>query len=444
MFRKNYLISVLTIALFLVGGVAAFSQNASFRGKVELTKADGTKVPVAGALVEVYRIDVKTNLPSTKTDKKGIFAFVGLPLSAQIVFSVSAPGIKPEIQSGIRIKGDNPDILIPVTEGDGGKYTEDQVRLAVAGSSSTQSTGLTAEQKKANEELEKKRLEIENRNKKAEETNKIVNSALQEGNKAYLAKNYDLAIAKFDEGYNADQTFAGSAPVMLNNKAAALINRGGDTFNASVKADPATKATALASVKQDFTDAVIASDKTLEVLKDATSSDANVQKDYALNKFKALLNRKNAYRLLAQTGADRTKGKEALAAFQEYIAAETDPPQKSKAQIDLAQTLQDSDEYELAIAEFKKILETDPNNVDALVGVGLNLVTAGYVTMDTDAAKGKSQLQEAANYLQRFVDVAPATHKLLESVKASIADLKSTQNVAPTKVKTTTTTKKKN
>ncbi len=442
MFRKNYLISFLTIALFLMGSVAVFAQNASFRGRVELTKADGTKVPVVGALVEVYRIDVKVKLSSTKTDKKGVFVFAGLPLSAQIVFSISGPGLKPELQSGIRIKGDNPDILIPVTEGDGRQYTEVEVREAVAGASSNQSTDLTPEQKKANEELEKKRLEIESKNKKAIDTNKIVNAALQEGNKAFEAKDYTLAIAKFEEGYNADQTYVGSAPVMLNNKVSALINRGTITFNDSTKADSAAKATALASAKQDFTDAVSASDKSLEILKDATSTDANVQKGYEVEKFKAILNRKNAYRLMAQTGADRTKGKEAFAAFQEYIAAEPDPAKKSKAQIDLAQTLQDSDEYELAIAEFKKILEIDPNNVDALVGAGLNMVTAGSVTMETDAAKGKVQLQEAADYLQRFIDVAPPTHKLLESVKGSIADLKVTQNVAPTKGKTTT--KKKN
>ncbi len=444
MFRKNYLISFLTIALFLMGSIVAFAQNAPIRGRVELTKKDGTKVPVAGAVVEVYRIDVKTKFDPGKTDKKGIFAFAGLPFGAQLVLSISAPNINPEIQGGI--KAGMEDILIPVTEGDGKRWTEEEVRQAIAAGSSNKSTELTAEQKKTEAERLKQIAEIENRNKKAEDTNKIVNAALQEGNKAYQAKNYDLAIAKFEEGYNADQTFVGSAPVMLNNKAAAMINRGTDTFNASVKADTATKATALASVKQDFADAVSTSDKALEVLKDATSTDANTQKDYELNKFKALLNRKNAYRLLAQTGADRTKGKEALTAFQEYIAAETDPAQKSKAQIDLAQTLQDSDEYELAIAEFKKILEVDPNNVDALVGAGLNMVTAGYLLLDTDAAKGKTQLQEAANYLQKFVDVAPPTHKLLASVKESIADLKATQNVAPTKGKTTTTTtpKKKN
>ncbi len=446
MFRKNYLISFLTIALFLMGSVTAFAQNASFRGKVELTKTDGTKVPVAGALVEVYRVDVKVTLSPTKTDKKGVFSFAGLPLSAQIVFSVSGAGIKPEIQSGVRIKGDNPDILIPVTEGDGSKYTEDEVRQAVAAGASTQTTEMTADQKKAEAERLKQIAEIEAKNKKAVDTNKIVNAALQEGNKAFEAKNYDLAIAKFEEGYNTDQTYAGSAPVMLNNKAAALINRGTDTFNSSVKADAATKSTAMAAVKQDFSDAVSASDKAMEILKDATSTEANVQKGYEVEKFRALLNRKNAYRLMAQTGVERTKGKEALTAFQEYIAIEPDPVKKSKAQIDLAQTLQDSDEYELAIAEFKKILETDGNNVDALVGAGLNMVTAGYLLLDTDAAKGKAQLQEAANYLQRFVDVAPPTHKLVESVKASIADLKATQNVAPTKGKTTTTTttKKKN
>jgi tetratricopeptide (TPR) repeat protein len=446
MFRKNYLISFFTIALFLIGSVAAFGQTAPLRGRIEMKDKDGKLTPVQGALVEVYRADIKSKFPSDMTDKKGSFNFAGLPLGAVFILSVSGPGISPDIIPNVKAGAEN--VVINVLPGDGKKWTEEEVRQAVANPNNIQSTELTAEQKKANAEYEKKKTEVESKNKKIEETTKIVNQTLKEGGAAYDAKNYDLAISKFDEGYNADPTFAGSAPVLLNNKALALISRGTDSYNKSVKADDATKPSLRDSAKKDFAEVVIASDKALEILKTATSTDPNVQKNYEANKFVALTNRKSAYRLMSQTGVEREKGKEALTAFQEYIAVETDPAKKSKAELDLALTLQDSNEFELAITEFQKILEADPNNVDALVGIGLSMVNVGYINLDTDAPKGKAQLQEAANYLQKFVDLAPDTHKFKQDAKDTIASLKEQQKVAPQKMKTTpgktTPAKKKN
>ncbi|MEK7855828.1 MAG: hypothetical protein AAB288_07045, partial [Acidobacteriota bacterium] len=58
----------------------AFSQGAPVRGKVELKKADGTVVPVAEAIVEVFRTDAKGSLPSAKTNKRGEFSFVQFPV----------------------------------------------------------------------------------------------------------------------------------------------------------------------------------------------------------------------------------------------------------------------------------------------------------------------------------------------------------------------------
>jgi tetratricopeptide (TPR) repeat protein len=301
---------------------------------------------------------------------------------------------------------------------------------------------MTAEQKKAKEEYDKKVAETKARNEKALKANEIVNASLKEGGAAYDAKNYDLAIAKFDEGYKIDPDFAGSAPVLLNNKGLALLGRATDSYNKSVKADDATRASLKESAKNDLLEAVASSERSLEILKTATTTDPNIQKNYDVNKFLALTNRKTAYRLMAQTGVERNKGKEALLAFQEYIAAEPDAARKSKAQLDLALTLQDSNEFELAITEFQKILETDPNNVDALVGIGLSMVNVGYINLESDPAKGKAQLQEAANYLQKFVDVAPDTHKFKEDAKSAIASLKEEQKVVPQKGKTTTTKKK--
>jgi tetratricopeptide (TPR) repeat protein len=444
MFRKNYFTFLLAAALFLIGSVAAFAQTAPISGKVEVKKADGTTAPVAGALVEVFRLDQKTKLPSDKTGKKGDFAFAGLPLGARYILSVSGAGISPLIYPNVPAGADN--FTITVSEGDGKRFTEEEVRQAIANKSTnttsteTKSSEPTEEEKKAQAEREKQIADYNSKKQKAENNFALVNTVLKEGDAAYKAGNYDLAIAKFDEGINADPNFAGSAPVLLNYKGLALNKRGTDTYNKSLKADEATKTAARESVKKDYEEAVAASNKALEILKTATSTDANVQKGYETQKLSALTNRKESYRLMSKTGVERTKGKEALTAYQEYMAAEADAKLKNDAQYELATTLQNSDEFEMSVAEFEKILAADPNNVDALAGIGLSLVNVGYVNMEKDEAKGKAQLQQAANYLQKFVDTAPATHPYKEEAKGIITTLKSQQNLTPQKV---TTTKKK-
>ncbi len=444
MFRKNYFTFLLAIALFLVGGATTmFAQTAPVRGQVVMKKADGTTEPVAGAVVEVYRTDVKAKLPSSKTDKKGYFNFAGLPLGANFAFSISAEKIKPEIIPNIKAGRDN--LVINVVEGDGKKWTEDEVRQALAtpataasatGTSNQTSKEMTADQKKAQEEYQKQVAAVTDKNKKIEQSTGVIKRTLEEGSKAYESKNYDLAITKFDEGIAADPEFVGTAPVLLNNKALALVARATNNYNQSVKADAATRATAMESVKKDFENSIASSDKALTILKTGTSTDAAVQKNYDANKMFALANRKEAYRLMTKTGADRTKGKDALTAFQEYLAVETDAAKKSAAQLALGETLLDSQEFDLAIVEFEKVLASDPNNVEALAGAGFSLVNVGYISND------KSKFQNGANYLQKFADLAPDTHRFKDDAKGLIETLKKEQNVAPQKSAKSATRKK--
>ena len=75
-----------------------------------------------------------------------------------------------------------------------------------------------------------------------------------------------------------------------------------------------------------------------------------------------------------------------------------------------------------AIAEYQKILAEHPDNTDAMLGAGPALFGTG------DANK----YQEAANYLQQFVDKAPDTHALKTDAKAVLDELKR-QNVKPQK-----------
>lgn len=440
MYRKNFIVSLFAAVVLFAGSISVFAQTAPVRGKVEMKKADGTSVPIADAAVDVYRTDVsKGKLPSSKTDKKGVFTFAGFPLGQTFVIVVSAPNIRPEYFPNVKAGAEN--LVITVVEGDGKRPTEEEVRQALASVSTqpSQTRELTAEQKKQIAEEEKKRAEVAEKNKKIEAATAVIKASLEEGGKAFEAKNYDLAIAKFDEGYNADPEFAGTAPVLLNNKTLALLRRAIDKYNLIPKdAAPAARLEALAPIKQDLMNAVSSSDKALAILKTATATDANVQKGYEQNKFGAYTNRVEAYRLLFRTKADISMSKEAVAALQEYEAVETDPAKKVKAQIQLADAIRESGDMEgNSISIYRRVLETSPDNADALAGLGLSLFNSGVVAQD------KTQMQEGLNIMQRFADTAPDTHPLKVSVKEAVDYLKTQEKLTPQKTTKPATTKKR-
>ena len=53
-----------------------------------------------------------------------------------------------------------------------------------------------------------------------------------------------------------------------------------------------------------------------------------------------------------------------------------------------------------AITEFRKLVNENPYNVDAILGLGMALFTTG----------DEARFKEAARYLQQFVKMAPDTH----------------------------------
>ena len=436
MFSRKYFTFFLAAVLLIVGNIAAFAQTAPVTGKVELKKADGTTAPVADALVEVYRMDIKSKLPSAKTSKKGDFSFAGLPLGATFAFSVSGAGIKPELMPNVKAGVDN--LVITVTEGDGKKWTEAEVRQALAGgttnatSGNTDSGKLTEEQKKAQEDRAKLEAEYAEKKKKVEDANATIKRALDEGNQAYNSKNYDVAVVKFEEGYQASPDFVGSAPVLLNNKGAALRNRAVIVYNENVKLTDATaKRAAMNKVKQDLADAVDAYSKSWTILKTAPAADIADPKVYEASKIDTLNGAKEALKLMAATEqVDTTKADSAKSLIGEYIAIQTDQAKKAEAQRVLGDVFLAAGDAENAIAEYKKVLEIEPNDADALAGLGLSLVNTAY---KADGSIDKAKMQEAANYLQKFTEIAPATHKYMDDAKALIASMKKDQNVTPQK-----------
>ncbi|HEY9501701.1 MAG TPA: carboxypeptidase-like regulatory domain-containing protein, partial [Pyrinomonadaceae bacterium] len=77
MIRKYLLGLVLMVLAGTVSAVPTFAQVGELRGHVYM-QADGKKVPLADAQIDVFRTDVNAKY-NTKTNKKGEFVFAGLP-----------------------------------------------------------------------------------------------------------------------------------------------------------------------------------------------------------------------------------------------------------------------------------------------------------------------------------------------------------------------------
>ena len=334
------------------------------------------------------------------------------------------PNVAPTYQDKVKA-GRDIDYEIVLSPGDGRRLTADEAKKLAAdgsGSSSPSSGGgrESATDKAKREELEKKNKEIEEANRKNENINKVVGEAFKAGNTALTLKNYDEAIRQYDTGLAADP----EQPALLTNKAMALKARGVERYNAAIQTkDDAAKISGLESAKSDFKAAVEDANKAADLLKKVpAATDAEGQKQQTVNKYAAMSVRAEAYRLFV-TKADAAQTDAAFAAFQDYIAVETDPVKKSRAQVDVAQMLLDAGAGDKAFAEFQKILAERPDDPDANLGAGLALFSTGE----------KAKYQEAANYLQRFVDKAPDTHRFKADAKAILAELKSAENVVPEK-----------
>lgn len=443
MFHKYFFQALASIALIASISIAASAQSAQLRGHVNMRQADGTVVPAAGAVVDVYRVDIATGKISTKTDKKGDFIYAALPYVGDYIVAFSMAGAQSSYLHGVNVKSEKV-YEMELTPGDGKPLTLADIKTAMAGTPAAASSGVkeTAEDKAKRAELIKKNAEITASNEKAKSSNEIIGRAFKAGNDALKLKNYDEAIARFDEGLQADPEHPG-APALLTNKTMALNARAVDRYNAGIKAtDDATKNASIEAAKKDWTAARESGAKAVEMLKAMTPpTDPAEANNAKLNLYFALLARAEATRLFV-TKVDSSQADLGVTAFQEYIAVETDPLKKSKAEHDMARMLFDSNAYEKAKPVYEKILTQTPDDVDALMSLGLILYNLGFVKeADGKKEEAKATYQEAANYLQRFVDKAPEGQTKTDA-QAILQNMKDQQNVQAEKTTTPTRRRK--
>ena len=422
MMRRSYFItSIAAVAVLLCGAAAVSAQTGQLRGHVLLKQADGTTIKAAGAQVDVFRTDLPGSFP-TKTDKSGVFVYAGLPFVGRYIIAASMPNAAPNFIAGVRV-GQDIDYEVVLSPGDGRRLTEAEAKALVkpGGGGSTPTGGGGAKitpEEEAKRKAENERIAKEN--EKNININKVVGEAFKAGNAALTAKNYDEALKQYDTGLAADP----EQPSLLTNKTLALKARGVDRYNAAILTkDEAAKTSGLELAKADFKAAADAANKAADIIKKMpAATDPEEQKQQTVNKYATMSARAEAMRLFV-TKADGTQADAGAAAFEDYIAVETDAAKKSKAQLDMAQMLLDAGAGDKAFAAYQKILAQRPDDPDANLGAGLALFSTG----------DKAKYQEAANYLQHFVDKAGDDHKFKADAKAILAELKSTENVVPEK-----------
>src|ERR1041385_2837044 len=99
---SKYIYPALAVAVLIASAALTTSaQVGELRGHVFMQQADGQKVPLADAQIDVYRTDMTAKY-NTKTNKKGEFVFAGLPFVGVYTVAASHPTAQPNFLAGVK------------------------------------------------------------------------------------------------------------------------------------------------------------------------------------------------------------------------------------------------------------------------------------------------------------------------------------------------------
>ncbi|MEZ5306063.1 MAG: carboxypeptidase-like regulatory domain-containing protein [Pyrinomonadaceae bacterium] len=385
MFFRKVVFGVCVAALAAFGAITVSAQTGQVSGRVVMVDDAENETPIEGVRIDCYRTDINNSCRTVTTDKRGEFVILGIPYGARVILGVSGPNLQPTMKSEVKIGTENANgMKIIVSAGDGTVPTEEQVRELA----SRATTGeLTEEQKKEQEELEKEIKRIEANNTKIEERNAQRSQLMKEGVAAFDEKNFDLAIEKFQAGYDLDPDFLGSAPGFLTNKAAALKQRAVVQYNEAAKTkDRALINSARDKMAADFKAAMVASFKAHDMGSNASLSDqTDVVRD---NVKRAEDTIKDIFRILGQV------------------------------KMTLAINLNTEDDAKEAVGIYRSAMNLIKDDPDVIAGMILALFNSGYFTNDT------AQLQESMNMGSAYLAKFPQTHQQYVAITEVIDALK--------------------
>src|SRR6185295_5978492 len=128
MIGKHFFGALAVAILVASASLTAVAQVGEMRGHVWMQQADGQKVPLADAQIDVFRTDMKAEY-HTKTNKKGEFVFAGIPFIGTYTVAASHPTGAPNFQPGVKA-GRDIDVDLTLSAGNGRRLTFDEIKSA--------------------------------------------------------------------------------------------------------------------------------------------------------------------------------------------------------------------------------------------------------------------------------------------------------------------------
>jgi tetratricopeptide (TPR) repeat protein len=358
-------ISLVILLTFLVG-VFAVPVWAQFTGTVKGVAKDDSGKPIEGATVELFSAETGRKI-DLKTNAKGEYFSIGIP-AATYKFSL--------IQNGNVL--DSMD-KVPVVAGGERQIDFD---LAKEKAQAAQKSGITPEQQKKIEEVQKQNENIKGLNAQLAQARQLESAgdaALAEARQLEAAGNHDQAQAKQQEGAgNYDQAIA-------------ILRQGAQT-------DP-NQDVIWASLGQ----AQFGAKKYPEAIE-------SYQKAIALKPTSGPYHSglADAYAKSGQTDK----------AIQEWAtAAQNDPTNAGSYYFNEGAVLTNTGKTDEAIAAFDKALQADPTRADAYYWKGVDLM--GKATLKGDKMVAPEGTAEAFN---KYLELAP-TGKYADPAKQMLASI---------------------
>jgi tetratricopeptide (TPR) repeat protein len=182
------------------------------------------------------------------------------------------------------------------------------------------------------------------------------------------------------------------------------------------------------SAKSDFAASAEGFLGSWNVLKNASPTDFSDKSLLDSTKLGALSGAVETFRVAAATGQVEPSVIEAAKTLiPEYLNLEQDNVKKATAMLVLGDLYREAQKREEAVTAYRALLDKYPDNIDGMAYLGLVLVDLSWLNNND-----KELAQEGANLLQKFVGLAPDTHKMKDGAKGYLDILKA-QNVVPTR-----------
>jgi tetratricopeptide (TPR) repeat protein len=233
--------------------------------------------------------------------------------------------------------------------------------------------------------------------------------AFTNANADYAAGRYDAAIAGYDKALSIDP----SQYAIWTSRAMAFRMRATTNFNKALAAkDEAGKNEA----RKDFLTAIESANKALMFISiEPTPADDQGRASLAQAHVSALEEKGLSLVVIGERFSDPAALSDAIATYKSAVELASDPKKKNQLRNREGVALADKLDFAAAISLYKTVLDSDPVNLDALMGAFLACVS--LPEMDVKAAR---------EYGTRYLKAAPANDPQRQSIQGALDALPKT------------------